>query len=135
MRIPSFVTAALLTAGLLTGCGGDAAGDSDDVDLDEQELVDLTGADEVTIDAIDNTFRPQYAEVSPGATVTFDNRGRNAHNVLAVETGAFEDVETTEFQPYDTAEITFDEPGDYLYYCSLHGTTTKGMVGGIRVVE
>jgi plastocyanin len=28
-----------------------------------------------------------------------------------------------------------DEPGDYAYYCSLHGTPTAGMIGGLRVVE
>ena len=30
---------------------------------------------------------------------------------------------------------TLTEPGDYAYYCSLHGTATKGMTGAIRVLE
>ena len=30
---------------------------------------------------------------------------------------------------------TFNAPGYYRYYCSLHGSPTKGMVGAIRVVK
>ena len=67
--------------------------------------------------------------------MTFDNRGRNPHNVIPAEEGAFETVEAADFEPEATAEIVFDEPGDYAYYCSLHGTATAGMIGGIRVVE
>ena len=31
--------------------------------------------------------------------------------------------------------MVFDEPGEYPYYCTLHGTETAGMVGTIRVVD
>jgi plastocyanin len=51
-----------------------------------------------------------------------------------VEDGAFEPIEIADLQPGDASSITFDEPGEYPYYCSLHGTTTKGMVGAIRVL-
>ena len=38
-------------------------------------------------------------------------------------------VETDDFGPDAVYEHTFDEPGTYRYYCSIHGTTDAGMVG------
>lgn len=125
------VLAALGTAALLGACGGD--GGSGGPDISGKEFEDLTGRDEVTVDAVDNRFVPEYVEIDAGTTVRFENRGRNVHNVIPAEDGAFEPVEADELGPGDTAEVTFDEPGLYPYYCSLHGTTTKGMIGGIRV--
>jgi plastocyanin len=116
----------------LTGCGDDG---SSGVDLSSTKFTDMTTQDAVVVDAVDNSFRPRYIEVKAGTTVTFRNDGRNPHNVLAVEKGAFEDVETADFKPKAEAKITFDEPGDVPYYCSLHGTKTKGMTGAVRVVE
>ena len=42
-------------------------------------------------------------------------------------------VEADDFTPGDDYSHRFTEPGTYAYYCSLHGTTTKGMVGTIVV--
>ena len=100
----------------------------------ESAYVDLTGSPEVVIEAVDNTFKPQYATVRVGTPVTFRNDGRSVHNVLPVTEGAFPPIEADAFQPDDEVTVTFDEPGLVPYYCSLHGTTTKGMYGGLRVV-
>ncbi len=133
------VVAAVLALVLVGGCSssdGDATGDAKPKDpLAGVTWTDKTGTDTLVVDAKDNTFSPQYVTVTAGTKVTFDNRGRNPHNVIAVEKGAFKTVEVPDFQPGDTADRTFDKPGDYAYYCSLHGTTTAGMIGGIRVVE
>lgn len=101
----------------------------------ESDYVDLTGSASVQIDALDNKFKPQYATVKVGTAVTFKNDGRSVHNVLPVTEGAFPPIEADAFQPDDEVTVTFDEPGLVPYYCSLHGTTTKGMVGGLRVVD
>ena len=103
--------------------------------MSESDYVDLTGSASVQIDALDNKFRPQYATVRVGTAVTFRNDGRSVHNVLPVTEGAFPPIEADEFQPDDQVTVTFDSPGLVPYYCSLHGTTTKGMIGGLRVVE
>jgi plastocyanin len=124
----------MVAALALAGCGGDDDG-SGGVDLSSTRFTDMTTQDEVVVDAVDNSFKPRYIEVRAGTTVTFRNDGRNPHNVLAVEKGAFEDVRTEDFKPKDEAKVTFDEPGDVPYYCSLHGTKTKGMTGAVRVVE
>ena len=48
---------------------------------------------------------------------------------------AFAEIPAEDFQPKDEDAITFTVPGDYAYYCSLHGTPDKGMIGAIRVLE
>src|SRR5262245_39504910 len=131
VRVFALILLALLPVGVLAGCGGD----DDSSDLEGKEFVDDTGKDAVTIDAVDNSFRPQYVEVSAGTTVTFENRGHNVHNVVPADEGAFKTVEANDFGPESTADIVFDEPGDYAYYCSLHGNASSGMTGGVRVVE
>ncbi|MGB3410247.1 MAG: plastocyanin/azurin family copper-binding protein [Microthrixaceae bacterium] len=127
---------------LVSGCGSsDASAKASDKASgasDTEETVnwtDKTGQGAVEIDARDNSFNAKFVTVSPGTKVTFDNKGRNPHNVIAVDKGKFETVEVQDFQPGDTDVRTFDEPGEYAYYCSLHGTPTKGMVGRIKVVE
>lgn len=107
----------------------------DVVDLSEKEFEDRTGESAVSVQARDNTFLPAYIEVEAGTTVTFTNRGRNQHNVLPTTEGAFPAIEVEDLEPGTSQDITFDEPGDYPYYCSLHGTKTKGMVGAVRVLE
>jgi plastocyanin len=139
--------AMLASLGLLTGCGDDAEGGGTATeeptttaaakaipDLAAIEFDDETGATEVAIVARDNAFLPQYIEIDPGTTVVFTNRGRVDHNVLPVVEGAFTPIEIEDLEPGEVASITFDEPGEYPYYCSLHGTTTRGMVGAIRVL-
>ena len=104
------------------------------IDLSAETFVPLSG-DDLAVDARDNNFVEPYVEVHVGDTVTFDNVGRNQHNVIPVVDGSFAPIETDAFEPGTTREVTFDESGTFPYYCSLHGTTTKGMVGAVRVVD
>jgi plastocyanin len=138
--------AAILTAGvaLLAGCGDSGSDSSTEdggssgataVDISDETFDDQTASTLVEVDAVDNNFKPTYVEVRKGTTITFRNDGRNAHNVLPADEGAFEPIETDQFEPGTSAEVTFDQVGDFPYYCSLHGTTTAGMIGGIRVVD
>lgn len=136
------IAAGICALVLIGGCGnsdGSAdAGKGSDKEKSAQEAVDWTdktGQGAVEVDARDNSFSAKFITVSPGTKVTFDNKGRNPHNVIAVKKGSFETVEVSDFQPGDTAVRTFDKPGEYAYYCSLHGTQTKGMVGRVKVVE
>jgi plastocyanin len=41
-----------------------------------------------------------------------------------------------DFEPFTgltTYELTFDTPGEYPYFCALHGSPTMGMRGTITV--
>jgi plastocyanin len=108
-----------------SGCGGgdDRSGGSE---------VSLVEGVEVEVSSIDNTFRPEEIEVAAGTEVVWSNDGRNDHNVLPVE-GEEWGVEVADFEPGAEYRHRFTEPGTYPYYCSLHGTTTKGMVGTVVV--
>jgi plastocyanin len=151
-RPRALVALALSAVVLFAGCGGedeaDDKGSSDAstttagsdldtavADMNKAQIVDNTGQAAVTVNARDNYFDPKYIEVSKGTSITFLNDGRNVHNVLPVAEDAFTPIETGAFDPGAQGQITFDEVGEYPYYCSLHGSKTKGMVGGIKVVE
>lgn len=141
--------AALVLLLIAAGCGADevagppGSGGVDDApettvagpDLSGVDFVDQTGTAEVEVDAVDNAFKDEHIEVEAGTTIRFRNDGRNVHNILPVQPGTMAEVPTEAFEPGAEADLTFDEPGEIAYYCSLHGTTTKGMVGAIRVVE
>ncbi len=70
----------------------------------------------------------------PGTTVVWSNRGRNQHDVVPAEDGGW-GVDAEGFQPGDTYSYTFDQPGTYHYYCSIHGTATVGMIGAVVVSD
>jgi len=113
------------------GGGSDGEGDGDAEAPDD--LVVLDGTD-VAVQSLDNTFRAQNIQVQTGATVTWTNDGRNEHDVLPIEGDAW-GVEVEGFQPGDAYAYTFEEPGVYDYYCSIHGTTTAGMIGTVVVED
>lgn len=120
---------------VVAGCGDDGGSAAGLPDVPESEFEDLTGESAVDVAAVDNSFEPRYVRVSPGTEITFTNEGRNPHNVVPSEEGQFETIPTEDLEPGMSASLTFDEPGTYPYFCSLHGTATRGMVGRVVVEE
>lgn len=88
----------------------------------------------VPVFALDNSFRPEIVEISVGDEVLWENRGRTEHDLLYVETGEW-GVEAAFFQPGDVYSRVFTEPGEYDYYCTIHGTAEVGMIGTVIVRE
>ncbi len=148
-RVPVAVLAVLLAAGSAAACGGgdddsadgggdggglssDGGSDGEGTDADLPEDLVVVEGTEVAVQSLDNTFRAQNIQVQPGATVTWTNDGRNEHDVLPVE-GDDWGVEVEDFAPGAEYAHTFEEPGVYDYYCTLHGTTTAGMIGTVVV--
>ena len=123
------IALALMTV-IIVGCGSDSS--SSTGDLSGKKFGDEQGKQSVTVDAVDNNFEAPYITVDTGTTVTFVNQGHNRHNVVWVG-------DTFKASPLldrgDSVKVTLKEAGDYPYYCSLHGTPTSGMTGGIRVVK
>ncbi|MFM7063301.1 MAG: plastocyanin/azurin family copper-binding protein [Actinomycetes bacterium] len=135
VRLPA--VAGLLALLALPACGGGSSSTTTTPlpKVPASEYVDQTGKAEVTILAVDNSFRTQYTKVSPGTKVVFENKGRNPHNVIAVNEGQFTDIPTDQLQAGDSGSITVpDTPGEVPYYCSLHGTPRAGMTGRLLVV-
>jgi plastocyanin len=148
-RRAGIVAGALIIAvGVAAGCGGDddasAEGDSGGLssggtrdgsgDADVPDDVVVMDGSEVRVSSLDNIFRVENIQVAPGTTVTWTNDGRNEHDVLPVEGDGW-GVEVGQFQPGESYQHTFAEPGVYPYYCSIHGTTTAGMIGTVVVAE
>ncbi|MFM7068316.1 MAG: cupredoxin domain-containing protein [Actinomycetes bacterium] len=120
-----------------SGCGGESTTDTTTPlpTVKLSDYADQTGQSAVTIQVIDNSFRPQFTKVSPGTKVTFRNLGRNPHNVISVNVGQFTDIPTDAFSPGQSGTITVpDTAGEVPFYCSLHGTPRMGMNGRLLVV-
>lgn len=76
----------------------------------------VTDASEVTVEVFDNGYAPEHLTVRPGARVTFEFTGRLPHTVTDPN-GAFD---SGVLGRGDSWALTFDEPGEYHYYCVLH---------------
>jgi len=138
-RVSSVIAAVIL----LVSCGGD----SQDSEATTIETVPANG-EVITIQALDNSFRPFDFEIAAGTEVIFDNRGRNDHNILpdtvkddagltallASDTSPTAwGVASPDFVPGDTYSHLFNVPGTYNYYCSIHGAPGVGMYGTLVV--
>jgi 3',5'-cyclic-AMP phosphodiesterase len=93
-----------------------------DVPLEE----DLkTAADAATAVAVDNfNFAPATTTVKPGATVTWTNHDDVPHNIVSTEQRFKSPALDTDGQ----FSHTFDAPGSYRYFCSLHPRMTGRIV-------
>lgn len=120
---------AFVIAGLLAGCGDD----SRSTRVAEASAVEPTGV-VVPVYALDNSFRPELTTVEVGDEVRWENRGRNDHDILYVE-GVDFGISTDNFGPGAVYSHVFDRPGEYRYYCTIHGDQHVGMTGTIIVTE
>ncbi|HAB58450.1 MAG: hypothetical protein CL433_02920 [Acidimicrobiaceae bacterium] len=99
------------------------------------DALDLSGVDQVALDIQDNAFTQRVVVVSAGTEITWTNQGRNEHNVRPAVEGAFEPISTLDLaEKGDSASLVFETPGDFPYFCSLHGTETNGQTGRVIVV-
>ncbi len=99
------------------------------------DALDLSGMDQVALDIQDNAFTQRVVVVSAGTEITWTNQGRNEHNVRPAVEGAFEPISTLDLaEKGDSASLVFETPGDFPYFCSLHGTATNGQTGRVIVI-
>jgi plastocyanin len=138
------VGAALVVAALtltLAGCGGDddaggglssSSGGSEEGTTVPEDVVAID-TDPADVTALDNTFNDEAIRVHAGTTVRWTNRGRQDHDIAPAE-GHDWGADVGDFAPGAIYEHTFDNPGTYNYYCTIHGTASRGMVG-VVVVE
>jgi plastocyanin len=88
----------------------------------------------VEVRALDNVFAPETMEVRAGTEVVWVNDGRSDHDIEPAS-GRDWGVAKDDFEPDETYRRIFAEPGEYAYYCTLHGTPRAGMVGTIVVTR
>ena len=111
---------------LVPACGGDDEGGGDEGAPPSGEVVDVT--------LRDFTIEPSTINVEPG-TYTFHvvNDGATVH-ALEVE-GPSGEVETSDLEPGDSADLTVDlgEDGEFEMYCPVDGHKDRGMEGRVAV--
>ncbi len=116
----------LLLVGLLVigACSGDGGGG------------ESISADDVVVDMFDNRYEFTEIQIPVGGTVTFVGAGRNPHNAVAAdeswstedEFGSLEQLEG------DEAVITFDEAGEWVFFCTFHGSAGGDGMAGTLIV-
>jgi plastocyanin len=97
------------------------------------------------IDVVDSRFVPRYVAVESGTAVTWSQSGSAPHNVVSAKKGAFnshpkclKDTSTC-MASGDEFTFTFEDKGDFIYYCQIHGRPTNlddpANMAGIIFVE
>ena len=82
----------------------------------------------VTVNLKENRFRPARIVIPAGTTVIWSNDEDdpdNAHNVISRDYR----WASSDFLPGESYQHAFPTPGEYRYFCDLHG----GMVGSVIV--
>ena len=113
---------ALIGALLIVSCGGDEG--------------DTASGDDVVVQMFDNRYQFTEVTIPVGGTVTFVGAGRNPHNaVSADESWSTEDVfGSPEQHEGDKATLTFDQPGEYVFFCTFHGNAGGDGMAGTLIV-
>lgn len=94
----------------------------------------------VTVRMLDNSFDRPLIEVPVGALVSFLGAGRNPHNAVAADGSWTTETEFGSLEQFEgeATSIRFDTPGEYMFFCTFHGTAEGGgmaarlMVGDVN---
>ncbi len=124
----------VVVTAMVVACGSDGEEPEGSGSADAPPDATLLEGDAVEVKAIDNSFQPEAARVAAGTEVTFVNDGQNDHNLVPEDDEADWAIDGDDFHPGDEVSFTFDDPGVYRFYCSIHGTIDAGMPG-VLVVE
>lgn len=117
---------ALLAALLIVACGGDGSGGGTTIE-----------GTNVVVEMYDNRFEYTEIKIPVGGTVNWLGAGRNPHNAVAAdESWSTETVfGSLEQLDGDEAVLTYDEPGEYVFFCTFHGNAEGAGMAGKLIVE
>ena len=93
-----------------------------DVPLEEDMKSAAGGANQVAVDNF--SFAPAVTSVAPGSTVTWTNRDDVPHTIVSTQRTFKSPVLDTDQQ----FSHTFESPGTYDYFCSIHPRMTGQVV-------
>jgi plastocyanin len=93
-------------------------------DVPLQEDATSTGAKEIVVDNF--SFAPSTTSVAAGTAITWTNKDDVPHNIVSTDLKFKSPVLDTD----EKFTHSFDVPGTYKYYCSLHPRMTGQIVVG-----
>lgn len=115
--------------GTANGNEDPASGGSDDeIVRPDDKIIDLRGEERVEVPIRDNVYEVRWFRVDPCTEVVFVNEGANPHNVVPAVDGAFAIIDQAALMEAPQS-LVVGTPGDYPFYCSIHGTPTRGQNG------
>jgi plastocyanin len=85
-------------------------------------------AQTLSVSVIDNGYVPEPIVISPGATITWKNIGKEAHTVTS-DDGTGESFDSGTLSPGRSYRHTFNDEGAFTYHCVFH----EDMLGTIIV--
>lgn len=87
----------------------------------------------LTVDMVNFVYQPETITVAAGASVTWINKDNGPRHSATAADNSFD---TGLFGAGEEASLTFNTPGTYIYYCTLHGSPDgSGMAATIVVTE
>ena len=132
-RILPIAIATLLT---LSACGSSDSGGapstatSADATADSSASSEVDNSDDGATVMIDQSrFGTPELRVAVGTTVTFVNNDPFAHTVTSRDDSAVQ-FDSGEFADGETFEVTFDEAGEFAYFCQIHPTMRAVVIVG-----
>ncbi len=132
MRMHTFGALLVGAAVALTGCGGDG-GPTGGNGGNGTGNGNGNGGGTADVTARDDFFDPSEFTTDAGEDVLWENRGNNVHTVTSDEG---QDVfHSGDMSTNDVFSMSFDEPGEYPYYCVYHGSPGGGGMAGTITVE
>lgn len=91
---------------------------------------------DVVVEMYDNRFQYTEINIPVGGSVTWVGAGRNPHNAVAAdgEWSTEEVFGSLDQLEGDEATLTYDEPGEYVFFCTYHGNARGSGMAGVLVV-
>jgi len=120
-----FFALVVVAALFLVVCGGDSEGD------------DVLEGENVEVQMFDNRFEYTEIRIPVGGSVDWLGAGANPHNsVDSDDQWTTEDVwGDLEQLEGDSATLTYDQPGEYVFFCTFHGNKDGAGMAGKLIVE
>lgn len=118
------ICGAVAVGGVAAGCGDDdsdsSGGAESTTTAAESTTTDTTTTAEAqsadAVDIADFKYDPDAITVKAGAEITWTNSDDAAHTATA-DDGSFD---TADLDKGDSKTVTFDQPGEFSYYCRFH---------------
>ena len=82
----------------------------------------------VVVKIVGLSYEPSVVEVAPGTTVRWLNDGSADHTVTSGEAGG--PLASDVFNPGGSFEYTFEEQGEFAYFCEIHPFMTGSVIVG-----